>query len=74
MKRKSGPRFYNPEDINFRGHWAIGTQWSVTGSKDNVYTVEFTERGLTCDCIGMQMHGRCKHTRAIGEKFILEPA
>jgi len=74
MARKFGPRYYTPEEINFNDHWAVGTQWVVPGSKDNVYTVEFTNRGFTCDCVGMQMHGRCKHTRSIGEGFIKEPA
>jgi len=69
MARNFGPRFYVPQDIEFKGHWAAGFKWNVNGSKDNVYIVEFTEKGITCDCIGMQMHGKCKHTRAIAENF-----
>lgn len=67
--RNFGPRHYTPEFINFKGHWAAGAKWTVQGSKDNIYTVELTEKGFTCDCIGMSMHGKCKHTRNIAEAF-----
>lgn len=68
--KKFGPRYYAPEEINFSRHWAAGTEYTVTGSRDNVYTVEFTTRGFTCDCTGMKMHGKCKHTRNIAEKWL----
>lgn len=63
-------RFYKPDEINFTDHWALDTQWSVDGSKDNVYTIKMTKNGFSCECFGMSMHGKCKHTRAIGEGFI----
>lgn len=68
--RSFSPRYFKPDDINFSGHWAENTVWPVAGSKDNVYTVEMTARGFTCDCIGMKMHGKCKHTRLIAERFV----
>lgn len=70
MARTFGPRYYAPEEIQFKKHWAAGVQYEIAGSGDNQYTVEFTERGFTCDCIGMKMHGKCKHTRMIAEKWL----
>ena len=69
---KYSPRYHKPQEIEFKNHWAIGTQWEVPGSKGNTYTVEFTEKGFTCDCWGMRMHGKCKHTRNLTEKWIQE--
>ena len=68
--RNFGPRHYKPEGMNYKGHWAVGTKWVVDGSKDNVYTIEFTDRGFTCECIGLAMHGHCKHTKQISKGFL----
>lgn len=68
--RKYGPRYFDPDFMVCKNHWAEGTEWTVQGSKDNVYTVKLTPRGFTCDCVGMTMHGKCKHTRTIAEKFV----
>lgn len=70
--KKYSPRYYKPGDINFTNHWAIGTQWEKTGSKGDVYTIEFTDKGFTCDCVGMRMHGKCKHTHNISEEWIAQ--
>lgn len=69
MRKFGGPRVYSPDFMATKGHWAVGAKWTVQGSKDNEYTVELTEKGFTCDCIGMSMHGKCKHTRTIAEEF-----
>jgi hypothetical protein len=70
MARPTVPRYYQPAEINFKNHWAVGTVYAVTGSGDNEYQVEFTARGFTFNCVGMQMHGKCKHTRNIAEKWL----
>lgn len=69
---KYGPRYFKPEEIEFKGHWADGFEYSVPGSKDNVYEIKFTQKGLTCDCSGFTFRGKCKHTLAIAEKFYKE--
>lgn len=69
-KNTYSPRYYKPTDINFIGHWALGTKWEEPGSKGDTYTIEFTDKGLSCDCWGMKMHGKCKHTFIIAEKWI----
>ena len=69
MPKPTGPRFLKPDTINFRHHWALDTEWSVSGSKDNVYTVKMSARGFTCDCIGMTYGGKCKHTANIAAGF-----
>ena len=35
--------------------------WEIKGSKDHVYTVEESENGMVCSCIGFKYHGKCKH-------------
>ena len=64
-------KFYKPDDINFKNHWAEHTAWTVAGSKDNTYTVTLTTRGFTCDCSGMMFRGKCKHVVQIADRFIL---
>tara|TARA_R110000868_G_C10486718_1_gene729816 strand:+ start:157 stop:375 length:219 start_codon:yes stop_codon:yes gene_type:complete len=70
MAKKYGPRYLAPEEITFKNHWALDTEYTVAGSRDNVYTVKFTNKGFTCDCVGMTMHGKCKHTANIAEQWI----
>lgn len=70
MAKTFGPRYFQPSEINFKNHWAEGTQWQIIGSRGDEYTVELTRHGFTCDCVGMKMHGKCKHTREIAERFI----
>lgn len=70
MAKVFGPRYLVPAEIGFKGHWASGTEYTVAGSRDNIYTVKITDKGFTCDCIGMTMHGKCKHTATIAEKWL----
>lgn len=67
--RKYGPRYLKVDFMNLKDHWAVGTQYNIAGSKGNEYTVEITPKGFTCDCIGMTMHGKCKHTRGVAERW-----
>ena len=70
MAKVFGPRYLMPAEINFKSHWAINTEFTVQGSRDNVYTVKVTAKGFNCDCTGMKMHGKCKHTTNIAEKWL----
>lgn len=70
MKRKFKKNYLVSDQINFKNHWAIDTEYPIIGSKGDKYTVRFTEKGLTCDCIGMTMHGKCKHSTGVLEKWI----
>lgn len=63
-------RFYHAADqMVTRGHWATGTVWSVDGSKNNVYTVEMSDRGFYCDCPAFK---KCKHIKSVEEGFCYE--
>jgi|TARA_B110000977_G_scaffold123060_1_gene157950 hypothetical protein len=57
------PAYFDPKD-----HWMVGVVWPVTGSKDNEYSVELTNKGFTCDCTGFTFRGKCKHSTGINEK------
>ncbi len=70
-KRKFREKFLSPREINFKNHWAIGTNWPIIGSRGDKYNVRFTENGFTCECIGMTVHGKCKHTREISERWLM---
>lgn len=48
-------------DLYFVGQEPTNRIWQIKGSKDHVYTVEETENGMTCSCIGYKYHGKCKH-------------
>jgi uncharacterized Zn finger protein len=63
-------KFYAPNDINFKNHWATATEWVVAGSNNNTYTVTFTARGFSCDCSGMTFRGKCKHVVQIANNFM----
>jgi len=62
-------RYFKPEGWNFKTNFLAGTEWTVAGSRNTVYTVALTDRGFTCECQGFQYHGKCKHSRAVAEKF-----
>ena len=63
-------KFYHSSDvINTKEHWAVGTQWPVAGSKDNMYTVEMSDRGFNCDCPAFK---KCKHIKSVEEGFCYE--
>lgn len=44
--------------INTIHHWAVGTKWTVEGSKGNLYTIKMLDRGFQCDCPAFK---KCKH-------------
>ena len=41
----------------------VGIVWPMKGSKGNEYSVELTDEGFECDCMGFGYHGYCKHSR-----------
>ena len=60
----------HPSDkINTEGHWAVGIQWPVIGSKGNRYTVEMTDKGFECDC---PAYRKCKHIKSIEENWLID--
>jgi uncharacterized Zn finger protein len=69
MKSKYGPRYLKVDFMDMTKHWAVGVQYNVKGSRGDDYTIEFTPKGFTCNCIGMSMHGKCKHTKAIADRW-----
>jgi hypothetical protein len=52
-------------NLNFAGQKPSNRTWEIKGSKDHVYTVEETENGLSCSCIGFKYHGKCKHIESV---------
>lgn len=48
-------------NLHFAGETSANKVWQVNGSKNNVYTVEETENGMNCSCVGFKYHGACKH-------------
>ena len=54
------------ETINTKGHWAVGVQWPVVGSKGDIYKVTMLDSGFECDCIAYR---KCKHIKSVEEKF-----
>lgn len=60
---------YSPDGWVFKNNWLIGTEWTVSGSKGNSYTVRITERGFVCDCTGFVFYGKCKHSKGVADKF-----
>lgn len=67
--KKQTKRYVKPEGWNFKTHCLAGTEWTVVGSKDNVYAVALTTNGFECSCSGFKFQGKCKHTLEIIERF-----
>jgi uncharacterized Zn finger protein len=57
------------EKMVTKGHWAVGIEWPVTGSKGDQYTVTLRDRGWDCNCIAWR---KCKHIKAVEAKFLGE--
>tara|TARA_R110000796_G_C14217726_1_gene394160 strand:- start:10 stop:201 length:192 start_codon:yes stop_codon:yes gene_type:complete len=57
------------EQINTKGHWAVGVVWPVTGSKGDQYSVEMLDRGFECSC---PAYRKCKHIKGVEAKFLGE--
>jgi len=45
-------------------------QWKIKGSKDHVYYVEETNKGMICTCIGFKYHQKCKHIEEVSIMLI----
>lgn len=52
--------------VNTQGHWAVGVEWPVIGSKGDKYYVTMREYGFECDCIAYR---KCKHIKFVEQKF-----
>tara|TARA_B100000900_G_scaffold196323_1_gene166162 strand:+ start:5224 stop:5415 length:192 start_codon:yes stop_codon:yes gene_type:complete len=57
------------DEINTKGHWAVGIQWPVIGSKGDKYTVEMTDKGFECDC---PAYRKCKHIKSVEQNWLQE--
>lgn len=59
--------------INTKKHPFVGIVWPVKSSRSpEPYSVEMTEKGFTCECIGFTMHGKCRHINYVGELLTAE--
>ena len=70
MSSKFRDKYLTIPEINFKNHWAVGIEYSIVGSRGDKYTVVFTDKGFSCECIGMAVHGKCKHTKEISNKWV----
>ena len=66
---KYKPQFFKPEGMNTQDHFMLGTVWNIQGSRGNTYEVELNPAGFDCSCPGFGFHGRCKHVRAVADRF-----
>ena len=57
---------HESEIVNTQGHWAVGIEWPVIGSRGDKYYVTMREYGFECDCIAYR---KCKHIKSVEEKF-----
>lgn len=54
------------DDMNFEGHHLVGFQWPIISQRTGErYTVELTDKGFTCNCVGFNRHGKCKHATSV---------
>ena len=57
---------HSSDIVNTKGHWAIGVQWPVIGSRGDKYTVTMNNYGFDCTCVAYR---KCKHIKQVEEKF-----
>lgn len=62
-------RYYKSKEINTKNHFLLNDIWLVEGSKGNEYSVEMHKKGFTCECLGFNFSGKCKHISHI--EFLL---
>lgn len=55
------------EKINTKNHFAVGTEWLISGSKGDTYTVKMLDNGFTCNCAAFR---RCKHINKVELGFL----
>jgi hypothetical protein len=65
MSRKFQKKYLKPKAFDPQDHWMVGIIWPMKGSKGNEYSVELTDKGFECDCMGFGFHGYCKHSKAV---------
>jgi len=58
--------YHKSDDLKTNGHWAVGFEWAIPGSKNNIYTIEMSDRGFYCDCPAFK---KCKHIKQVEEGF-----
>lgn len=65
---KNSTKFYHRSDeINTKGHWAVGIMWNALSSKgDKTYNIEMNDKGFYCDCPAFK---KCKHIKQVEDGF-----
>jgi hypothetical protein len=57
--------------ITTNGHWMVGVEWTVVGSKGDKYIVTMHDKGFTCECMAFERKGMlCKHIMQVVDKII----
>ena len=44
-------KYLKPTLFDPKGHWMVGIEWPVKGSKGNEYLVTLGDRGFECECV-----------------------
>ena len=65
MSKKYQKKYLKPNLFDPKDHCWVGITWPVTGSTGNQYSVELTDKGFECDCIGFGWHGYCRHSKKV---------
>ena len=62
-------RYLQPSGWSLKGHWMVGWEWEVYGTKGDKYLIEATDKGFTCPCYGFTFHGKCKHVKSVIDRI-----
>jgi hypothetical protein len=58
-------------DINFSDHHLVGLVWTIESSRTGeMYKVEMTNLGFSCNCVAGSMRGKCKHAQHVHDLLV----
>lgn len=61
------------DDINFKGHHLVGFVWPIASSRTGeVYKVELTDYGFSCNCTAGSIRGKCKHAQHVHDLLVMD--
>jgi hypothetical protein len=73
MRKPMKPRAQPFADINFKNHWLVGFVWPMRSARTGeMYNVEMTPKGMTCDCQAGTIRGKCKHAQEVHDRLVKE--